>query len=148
MVLGPLMGFLFFSLPPIRRYFWELFMKMHWILIIVMIVGCIAHGVTVGVITIGYFFLDVAYRMYTVYMNRHCSYEMKLEKVGTNITKISMKNIGCEYKGGQYFFIMIPKLSYLQWHPFSVFSASYEEEIVFYVKCLGDWTGELYKMAG
>ncbi|EDK31756.1 ferric reductase-like transmembrane component family protein (macronuclear) [Tetrahymena thermophila SB210] len=144
----PLMAFIVFSIKPIRRYLWELFMKMHWILIIVMIVGCIAHGVTYALFALGYFALDVVYRGYTVYQLRNISNQMKLERIGTNITKISISNKNNKYKGGQYYFIMIPKLGYLQWHPFSVFSASYEEEIVFYVKCLGDWTTQLYQIAG
>lgn len=75
-------------------------MKMHWILIIFMIVGCIAHGVGVGLAAIGYFALDFCYRMYTVYSHRHISREMKLEKIGSNITKITLNNKECKYKGG------------------------------------------------
>lgn len=43
---------------------------------------------------------------------------------------------------------MIPRLSYFQWHPFSVSSAPHEDVVEFYIKDLGDWTGLLYEMAG
>ncbi|EAR94978.1 ferric reductase-like transmembrane component family protein (macronuclear) [Tetrahymena thermophila SB210] len=144
----PIIAFIFFSIKPVRRYLWELFMKMHWILIIVSIYGCIAHKVSYALFAFGYFIIDVCYRMYTIYMLSDVSKQIKLEKIGNNITKISMSSKNVNYKGGQYFFLMIPKISYLQWHPFSVFSASYEDEVVFYVKSLGDWTRELYKIAG
>ncbi|KAL4441147.1 hypothetical protein ABPG74_002097 [Tetrahymena malaccensis] len=144
----PLIGLLAFSIKPVRRYLWEFFMKVHWIMIIVLTVGCVAHGATISLFGIGYFALDLGYRLYTVCKHKNMSQHMNLEKVGSNITKISMKKENSNYKGGQYFFLMIPKISYFQWHPFSVFSASYEDEIVIYVKSLGDWTSELYKIAG
>lgn len=43
---------------------------------------------------------------------------------------------------------MIPSLSYFQWHPFSTFSSAHENEILLFVKSLGDWTSLLYKLAG
>ncbi|KAL4489822.1 hypothetical protein ABPG72_022462 [Tetrahymena utriculariae] len=144
----PIIAFLLFSIKPVRRYLWELFMKMHWILIVLSVFGCVAHGVSFALFAFGYFIIDVCYRMYTIYQLRDASKQIRLEKIGNNITKVCMSNKNVNYKGGQYFFLMIPKLSYLQWHPFSVFSASYEDEVVLYVKSLGDWTSELYKTAG
>lgn len=43
---------------------------------------------------------------------------------------------------------MIPKLTYFQWHPFSVASAPHQDNIIFYVKSLGDWTRALYNLSG
>ncbi|EWS74548.1 ferric reductase-like transmembrane component family protein (macronuclear) [Tetrahymena thermophila SB210] len=148
LAIAPIFGLVAFSIQPIRRYLWEFFMRMHWILIIALVVGCILHGVTLGVVACGYFFLDICFRIYNVCKYREMSRYMTLERVGNNITRLSMTNEDCYFKGGQYFFIMIPHLSYFQWHPFSVFSASYEEEMVFYVKSLGNWTGDLYEIAG
>ncbi|KAL4441149.1 hypothetical protein ABPG74_002099 [Tetrahymena malaccensis] len=148
LAIAPIFGLVAFSIQPIRRFLWEFFMRMHWILIIVLVVGCILHGVTLGVVACGYFFLDICFRIYNICKYREMSRYMTLERVGPNITRLTMVNEDCYYKGGQYFFIMIPHLSYFQWHPFSVFSASYEEEMVFYVKSLGNWTSDLYDIAG
>lgn len=43
---------------------------------------------------------------------------------------------------------MIPRLSYFEWHPFSTFSSAHDKEIVIYVKNLGKWTENLFKIAG
>ena len=44
---------------------------------------------------------------------------------------------------GQYFFVRIPSVARLQWHPFSVSSAPEDENIVIVLKDLGDWTHHL-----
>lgn len=43
---------------------------------------------------------------------------------------------------------MIPEISIFEFHPFSVYSASFEDEILIFVKVLGDWTQKLYNLAG
>lgn len=63
-LLGIMAAFIVFSLKPVRRYFWEFFMKIHWILIIATIALSIIHGVVIGVIGVAYYFLDVCFRFY------------------------------------------------------------------------------------
>jgi hypothetical protein len=44
---------------------------------------------------------------------------------------------------GQYFFLRIPSVARLQWHPFSVCSAPEDEHISIVLKDLGEWTHAL-----
>jgi len=43
---------------------------------------------------------------------------------------------------------MIPRLSYFQWHPFSVATCDIDKNVEFYIKNLGDWTKLLFDLAG
>jgi len=61
-LLGIIAAFIVFSLKPIRRHFWEFFMKIHWILIIAALALSIIHGVIIGVIGVAYYFLDLCFR--------------------------------------------------------------------------------------
>ncbi|EDK31757.1 ferric reductase-like transmembrane component family protein (macronuclear) [Tetrahymena thermophila SB210] len=148
MIGGVLTTFVIFSIEPIRRKFWEFFMKLHWLLICCMLVSCIIHEVGAGILAIGYFALDVICRIYTIKKYSYLSASIEIERVGDSVVKISMHRQNITFKGGQYFFIMIPKMSYFQWHPFSAFSAPHEEQLVFYVKQSGDWTEALFQLAG
>ena len=47
---------------------------------------------------------------------------------------------------GQYFFVRIPQLARLQWHPFSVSSAPEADNITIVLKDLGDWTHALCEL--
>jgi len=52
-----------------------------------------------------------------------------------------------KYEMGQYFFINIPELSILEWHPFSISSAPSDSYITHHIKMMGtnQWTGKLAK---
>ncbi|KAF1325611.1 Ferric reductase, partial [Globisporangium splendens] len=66
--LVPMVLLLVVSLPPIRRRFFEFFVRTHWLLFIVVIVGAIIHSATLGVIGALIWVLDMLYRM--VYQTR------------------------------------------------------------------------------
>ncbi|EWS74544.1 ferric reductase-like transmembrane component family protein (macronuclear) [Tetrahymena thermophila SB210] len=130
MIGGVLTTFVIFSIEPIRRKFWEFFMKLHWLLICCMLVSCIIHEVGAGILTIGYFALDVICRIYTIKKYSYLSASIEIERVGDSVVKISMHH------------------ELFLWHPFSAFSAPHEEQLVFYVKQSGDWTEALFQLAG
>jgi NAD(P)H-flavin reductase len=51
------------------------------------------------------------------------------------------------YKGGQYVFLCIPRLSTLEWHPFSLSSSPSDDFVCIHVRVLGNWTRRLFKLA-
>lgn len=57
-----LIGLVIFSIPPIRRKSWEFFIRMHWVLIIVLFIISILHDVPEGYVGISMFFIDVLMR--------------------------------------------------------------------------------------
>jgi hypothetical protein len=52
-----------------------------------------------------------------------------------------------QYKAGQYIFVCIPEIAKLEFHPFSLSSAPYEDEVCISIRDLGDWTSKLYELA-
>jgi len=63
------------------------------------------------------------------------------------VLELRMLQTTFEYKPGQYLFLLCPKLSQLEWHPFTITSAPEEpgKYISVHIRALGDWTGALHK---
>ncbi len=49
----------------------------------------------------------------------------------------------CALKPGMYCFVMIPKINYYEYHPFSIASGPNDDNLTFYIKAEGDWTEKL-----
>lgn len=49
------------------------------------------------------------------------------------------------YKAGQYIFLQVPKISYFQWHPFTI-STCIGNQMQVHIKIDGDWTSKLAKL--
>eukprot|EP00929_Paragymnodinium_shiwhaense_P099732 TRINITY_DN6153_c0_g1_i1.p1 TRINITY_DN6153_c0_g1~~TRINITY_DN6153_c0_g1_i1.p1 ORF type:complete len:586 (-),score=38.63 TRINITY_DN6153_c0_g1_i1:340-2097(-) len=141
------------SLGPIRRNLFELFVRMHWLTIIVLLLFGAIHG---GLhMLIAFWAVDLIIRVVSV-----CGYgrlEMEAsvsdaaegardnhsrQKKPERIVHLIMPKT-FEYKPGQYVFLCVPSLSRVEWHPFSICSAPHEEGISVFVRVLGDWTGRL-----
>ena len=52
-----------------------------------------------------------------------------------------------EYEAGQHVYICVPKISWFEWHPFSISSVPHEVELQMHVRVLGDWTKKLFELA-
>lgn len=50
------------------------------------------------------------------------------------------------YVAGQYADIKVPKVSNVEWHPFTIASSPHESEMLFFIKKNGDWTERLHAM--
>eukprot|EP01132_Coremiostelium_polycephalum_P009903 gene9903-12146_t len=61
-----------------------------------------------------------------------------------NVIYISLtKPTSFQYKPGQYLLINIPKISKLQWHPFTMTSSPLESTIKVHIRVTGGWTKQL-----
>lgn len=47
---------------------------------------------------------------------------------------------------GSYYYICIPHLGILEWHPFSISISSFLDQLVFLIEVKGDWTNKLYNL--
>jgi predicted ferric reductase len=63
------------------------------------------------------------------------------------LIRLSFKKRGLNYSAGQYVFITVPELSYLESHPFSISSSPYEDTVMIHIRVLGDWTKRLYELS-
>ncbi|CAH8383918.1 unnamed protein product [Eruca vesicaria subsp. sativa] len=61
-----------------------------------------------------------------------------------NVLSLYMsKPKGFKYTSGQYIYVNCPDVSPLQWHPFSITSASGDDFLSIHIRTLGDWTSQL-----
>lgn len=49
---------------------------------------------------------------------------------------------------GQYIFVKCPKVSKLEWHPFTLTSAPEEDFFSIHIRIVGDWTEGLFNACG
>lgn len=152
-----LMVLLYFSsLAFVRRRFFELFLRVHWILFILVMVFAVIHSAAIVLLGFVPWLLDMIFRVYycsSKYKNSNgviAAQQVSIKKLPDNIVRIQFPRVRADtgesftYEAGQYAFLCVPSLSQLQWHPFTISSAPHEAFVTFHIKVLGDWTKGLY----
>lgn len=71
---------------------------------------------------------------------------MKVVNHPSRVIEIQMKKAGFHHDAGQYIFLKCPKLSHLEWHPFTLTSAPEDDFFSVHIRIAGDWTGGLAKL--
>ncbi|KAG7378508.1 hypothetical protein PHYPSEUDO_009966 [Phytophthora pseudosyringae] len=158
------------SLNKIRRRYFELFVRVHWILFIVVIVAAVAHGAFFALFGIVPWFVDMLYRLVfrartylrgsskmtkgsERYMGIVARDQVSVHALPGNITRIQFPRVrkdtgeAFEYAAGQYAFLCIPTISSFEWHPFTISSSPNEAIVTFHIKGLGDWTKKVMTAA-
>lgn len=154
------------SLNFIRRRYFELFIRLHWVLFIVILAFAVIHGAAVALIGVVPWLIDLVFRL--AYRTRVYSQgglgkanssvqrkgviardQISICKLPGNITRIQFPRVRSDtgeefkYTAGQYAFLCVPSISMLQWHPFTISSAPHEEMVTFHIRSMGDWTSKL-----
>ncbi|KAH7303471.1 FAD-binding domain-containing protein [Stachybotrys elegans] len=143
------------SIPQVRRWNYEVFQLGH--LLMFPIIGLmIAHG-TAGLFQWPMFGYFLAFPTLLVLVERtvrvclgfhHIKADLKvLDNETVEITTVIPSERIWKYKAGQYIFLQVPKISFFQWHPFTV-SFCRENNMMVHIKTDGDWTGRLRKLGG
>ncbi|KAL5333948.1 ferric reductase NAD binding domain-containing protein [Aspergillus crustosus] len=57
--------------------------------------------------------------------------------------EIQFRKPSMKYKAGQWLFIQVPEVSNTQWHPFTITSCPYDENVSIHVRQVGDFTRAL-----
>lgn len=155
-----------FAINRMRRNYFELFVKIHWVLFVVAIVAAVVHGafgVLLGALP---WLIDVIFRY--VYRPRIYSSggfkksgdpfrlgviareQVMMQRLPAGVTLIKFPRVRAitgeefKYSAGQYAFLHVPELGgKLEWHPFTISSAPHEDMVTFHVRSLGDWTHKL-----
>jgi dual oxidase len=142
------------SMPPIRKWSYEVFQLGH--LLMFPIIGLMmAHG-TLGLLQwpmFGYWLafptlLVICERVWRLIMG-FCPIHANLEILDDDTVAITA-NIPAmrlwKYKAGQYVYVQVPQLSWFQWHPFTV-STCNGKTMQVHIKADGDWTNALRDLA-
>jgi predicted ferric reductase len=140
-----------FSLPPIRRKMFELFMSTHYLFFGFFIFGSLhtpvffnPFAITAAAIYGFDMFLRIISQTYPM--------QSTLLEVHGDITRVRfpkssfIKKIN-GYRVGQYVFLNFPGISFLEWHPFSVTSAPKDDFVEVNIKAIGDYTTKLNEYA-
>ncbi|TMW61286.1 hypothetical protein Poli38472_013749 [Pythium oligandrum] len=152
------------SFYKIRRRWFELFVRFHWILFLAIIPLALIHGAGLIVVGVAPWALDVVFR-YGIQLplnqrNFHQAAQISVTAVSKDLVRIQFPRVrvstdskgtktstSYRYEAGQYVFICIPKISVLEWHPFTIASAPPNDNVIIYIKVLGDWTKKLAALA-
>lgn len=143
------------SIPQVRQWNYEVFQLGH--LLMFPIIGLLmAHG-SAGLLQwpmFGYFLafptlLVLVERLVRVFLGLHrISATLKvLDDETVEITAVIPSERLWKYKAGQYIFLQVPRISFFQWHPFTV-SLCRGNELTVHIKTDGDWTNKLRKLGG
>ncbi len=132
----------------ITRYF-EWFLRIHYVFFIIVIGVGLAHGVGQLYTAIGFLAVDLFLRFFFMFLYKKESKETELEIIAENVMKLSFdkKKAKFNYKAGQYVFICIPSLTYIEFHPFTIDSSPNQDKVELKIKVLGDWTKDLKTLA-
>lgn len=148
LALGVLIGFagLLYLLAAFEISF-NLFYYLHMLMYVIIAPIVIIHGGKwFGLVSIAWG-ADLLVRYFL--QGKHAIGKIKL--IGNSIFRIEVPKNYAKIYSGQYCFLMIKKINYYEFHPFSIASAPHEPNLVFYIRGLGDWTNQLrqlYLMAG
>ncbi|CAN8077150.1 unnamed protein product [Agarophyton chilense] len=144
------------AVPPARRTNFERFIHVHFVGAALFLPLLMLHGFYDGVIYT-YRWILAPTLIYCVdkfisfgFQNKASLYvrvgaECRNSFQGGEITRLSFPK-PFHYRAGQYAELCIPLISRSQWHPFTMASAPQEENILFFIKKAGDWTGDLYNL--
>jgi hypothetical protein len=81
--------------------------------------------------------------------------QAKLSLVGDGMVRVEVldnpfhasRSTTALLQAGMYCFIMVPKINYYEYHPFSIASGPSENQLTFFIKADGDWTESLRDIA-
>eukprot|EP00198_Chlamydomonas_reinhardtii_P002520 XP_001691856.1 respiratory burst oxidase [Chlamydomonas reinhardtii] len=130
----------------LRQYLWNTWQMLHWVLLIAVFVVVTIHSAAAVLIGAGVWAFDLLLRW--VYQaglqNPHM---VEIVALPSDVVRVSWDPADFSYAGGQYVFINIPGISWMEFHPFSLSSAPGENRVHLHVRVLGDWTRRLHTLA-
>ncbi|KAJ4293322.1 hypothetical protein N0V90_008604 [Kalmusia sp. IMI 367209] len=142
------------SMPQVRKWSYEVFQLGHLLMFPIIGLMC-AHG-TAGLLQWPMFGYWLAFPTLLVILERlqrvilgffPIVAELQLlDKETVAITTSIPKYRFWPYKAGQYVFVQVPQLSWIQWHPFTV-STCTGKSMQVHIKADGDWTSALHDLA-
>ncbi|KAB5573362.1 hypothetical protein DKX38_000556 [Salix brachista] len=134
------------SLPPVRKWNFELFFYTHQ-LYVVFVLGLALHvGDFIFSMAAGGIFLFVLDRFLRFCQSRRTVDIILAKTLPCGTVELVLSKPGnLRYNALSFVFLQIRELSWLQWHPFSVSSSPLDGKyhLSILIKVLGEWTGRL-----
>ncbi|KAL2203846.1 hypothetical protein CC79DRAFT_1336479 [Sarocladium strictum] len=143
------------SMPQVRKWNYEVFQLGH--LLMFPIIGLMmAHGAAALFQwpMFGYF---LAFPTLLVIIERLTRFCLGFHRIKATLRVLDADTVEIaavipserlwKYHAGQYIFLQVPKISFFQWHPFTV-SFCRENRMMVHIKTDGNWTGRLRDLGG
>ena len=92
------------------------------------------------------YLVEVLYRILTTFFGHGKSSIKAAVVFPSNVTGLVIhRPEGFKFNPGDWVFIKIPKISLMEWHPFTISSAPEEEDyFTLHIRGVGDWTKNLH----
>lgn len=134
--------------PFVRNRVFELFYLVHIVCALGMIICAFFHtGLLVPLLGGLLWGLDLAIRKVYMPFFRYPR-KAKLQIISDTVVEMSFpKQQGFDFNPGQYVYLSVPKLGFLEWHPFSLSSSSKQKTVTLHIRKGGNWTAALYALA-
>ena len=134
-------------IPIIRRVMFEAFYYSHVLFALALTIFTMLHGVTEIVIFLAWWIVDLGAR-YLLMAGYLYPRQASIRTLPANVIEISFpKPDNFTYKSGQYIQLAIPKISFSQFHPFTISSSPHQDHVTVHIRVLGNWTQKLAKLA-
>jgi predicted ferric reductase len=136
------------SLPQVRRRVFEVFYYLHVIFAAGMIICAFFHsGKLVPILAALTWGGDLFIRSIVMARTRYPR-KAQLKVISESVVEVSFpKTTAFAYNPGQYVFLAIPEISWLQWHPFSISSSPSQALVTLHIRMAGNWTSALFELA-
>ena len=142
------------SMPQVRKWSYEVFQLGHLLMFPIIGLMC-AHG-TAGLLQWPMFGYWLAFPTLLVIFERLQRFALGFFPIVADLELLDGETVAITtripkyrfwpYKAGQYVFVQVPKLSFFQWHPFTV-STCTGKSMQVHIKADGDWTNALRDLA-
>lgn len=137
-----------FALPWVRRHRFEWFYYAHHLFVLVLVFVCLHYKGAIIYLIPGIAIYGVDKLVALMSYKKTAPVETRL--VSSDVLEISFETgPGTEYKAGDYVFLNVPGVSFLEWHPFSLTSApnANGKKVFFHLKEAGSWTKKVIDAA-
>jgi len=116
----------------------EVFYYLHMAMYIATIPVAFLHGAPIYAFSCVAWAIDLTFR----YALRKTSTVAVIDLLPADVIRVTIPK-RFDYTAGQYCFLMIPQISFLEFHPFSISTSPFDRSIRFHIRALGDWTNKL-----
>lgn len=135
------------SLPLFRRRMFEVFYCLHFVFVAGMIACTFFHsGMLIPIIAFLSWGVDLFIRSIVMARTRYPR-KATLLAISDTVIQVSFpKTAAFAYNPGQFVYLAIPEISWLQWHPFSISSSPKQRVVTLHIRTAGNWTRALFDL--
>ena len=135
------------SIQLVRRRWWELFLRCHYVGLLLFTVFSALHDrmvVKVALAGVALYGLDLLLRC--LHWTRPVQL-LDLRVLDGDVTRIEWRLQGFRFEAGQFVLLCIPAVSPFEWHPYSLSSSPHQPTCVVHSQQKGEWTRRLQQLA-